>query len=101
MNHREERKSYWRALIEKQGESGLSGGAFCRRQKINPHRFYFWHRLFRGHSAGTGFVHLVPASNTLCSAVRSISAFHANHRVPKICSTTEPDLLRHHVFHFL
>jgi len=67
MNHREERKSYWRALIDKHTESGMSAATFCRQQGINPQLFYFWRRRFRAESPGTGFIRLVPTSNSVFS----------------------------------
>ena len=69
---KEARVNYWRGLIEKQAESGLSGAAFCREQKINPQRFYFWRRRFHSDSPGDGFVRLVPTSKTVCSGIRII-----------------------------
>ena len=72
MNHREERKDYWRALIDKQTESGMSAAAFCKQQGINPQRFYFWRRRFRSESTGAGFIRLVPTSNTAFSGIRIV-----------------------------
>jgi hypothetical protein len=67
---KEARVSYCRALVEKQVERGLSGAAFCREQKINPQRFYFWRRRFHSDSPGAGFVRLVPTAKTPCSGIR-------------------------------
>jgi len=72
MNHREERKSYWRALIDKHTESGMSAAAFCKQQGINSQRFYFWRRRFRADSASPGFIRLVPTSKTAFSGIRII-----------------------------
>jgi hypothetical protein len=74
MNHREERSAYWRTIIDKHTESGMSAAAFCKLQGINLQRFYFWRRWFRSESAGAGFIRLVPTSNTAFSGVR-ISLF--------------------------
>jgi hypothetical protein len=69
---RKARVSYWRALVEKQAESGVSGAVFCREEKINPQRFYFWRHRFHSDSHGAGFVRLVPTSKTPCSGIRII-----------------------------
>ena len=70
MNHREERSAYWRTIIDKHTESGMSAAAFCKQQGINPQRFYFWRRRFRAESLGVGFIRLVPTSNSAFSGVR-------------------------------
>ena len=69
---KEARVTFWRSLVEKQAESGQSGVAFCREQKINAQRFYFWRRRFHSDSPGPGFIRLVPTPNTLCSGIRII-----------------------------
>jgi len=72
MNYREERRSYWRTLVEKQAESGLSGAGFCKEQNINPQRFYVWRRRFRGDSPCPGFIQLVPTSKIPYSGIRIV-----------------------------
>jgi hypothetical protein len=72
MNHREKRKSYWRALIDKHAESGMSAAAFCKEQGINPQRLYFWRRRFRADSTSPGFIRLVPTSKTPFSGIRIV-----------------------------
>jgi len=76
MNHREEQKTYWRAVIDKHTESGMSAAAFCKQQGINSQRFYFWRRRFLAESTGAGFIRLVPTSNTAFSGVRIALSDH-------------------------
>ena len=40
----EERRSYWRAAIELQQESGLSVRQFCRQEGLSEPSFYAWRR---------------------------------------------------------
>jgi len=70
MNRREERSAYWRTIIDKHTESGMSAAAFCKQERINPQRFYFWRRRFRDESPIAGFIRLVPTSNSAFSGVR-------------------------------
>lgn len=70
MNHREERTAYWRALIDKHTESGMSAAAFCKQHEINPQRFYFWRRRFHRDPTSAGFIRLVPTSTPTFSGVR-------------------------------
>jgi hypothetical protein len=72
MSYKEERKTHWRTLIDKHTESGMSAAAFCKQHEINPQRFYFWRRRFRADSANSGFIRLVPTSNTAFSGIRII-----------------------------
>lgn len=67
---REERREYWRALVEKHAKSSMIAAAFCKEQKINPQRFYSWRKRFDGDSQNTGFIRLVPTSKTTSSGVR-------------------------------
>jgi len=60
----QERSAYWRSLINKQIDSGLTAAAFCREQQINRDRFYHWRRRFQKEESGNAhlgaFVELVP-----------------------------------------
>jgi hypothetical protein len=69
---KEARVNYWRALVEKQAESGMSAAAFCKQQGINPQRLYFWRRRFHSDSPGAGFIRLVPTSKTPFSGIRIV-----------------------------
>ncbi len=65
-----ERQEYWRALVEKHAEGGMSGAAFCKEEKINPQRFYSWRKRFSHDSQNAGFIRLVPTAKTPYSGVR-------------------------------
>jgi transposase-like protein len=72
MMSREERVSNWRALVERQTESGKSAAAFCRERHINRQRFYAWRRRFRCDPPGAGFIRLVPTSKISQSGIRIV-----------------------------
>jgi hypothetical protein len=59
-----ERSAYWRSLISKQIDSGLTGAAFCREHQIDRDRFYHWRRRLKNAESGNShlgaFVELVP-----------------------------------------
>jgi len=67
---REERTSQWRELVERQGSSGLSGAAFCRKHDINLSRFYYWRRRLKQDSPG-GFLELRAEARSLRPGVIS------------------------------
>jgi hypothetical protein len=72
MMSREDRVNNWRALVEKQTESGMSAAAFCKEQNINPQRFYAWRRRFSCDPPGAGFIRLVPTSKISQSGIRIV-----------------------------
>jgi transposase-like protein len=43
-----EQEAYWRGVIGRQKQSGLSIAEFCRREQISPASFYNWRRRLRG-----------------------------------------------------
>jgi hypothetical protein len=74
---KEERREYWRSLIEKHAKSGMIAAAFCKEQKINPQRFYSWRKRFNRDSENTGFIRLVHTLKTTDSGIR----IHLDHRI--------------------
>jgi hypothetical protein len=70
----EQRTAYWRTVVSKHAESGLSAVAFCREQQIKVSQFYRWHRKFRNNAergrASTGFLELVPCKKQDGSGIR-------------------------------
>lgn len=48
---REDRESYWRGIVERQVESGLSVADFCRQESISTFSLYGWRRKLRGREA--------------------------------------------------
>jgi len=71
---KEELPAYWRSLVDKQAESGLSVGVFCREHNLSRDRFYYWRRRFRNQQANGiyagGFVQLVPYQKKSSAGVR-------------------------------
>ncbi len=41
------KETYWRAVIRRQGASGLGVKRFCAREGVPEHRFYWWQRTLR------------------------------------------------------
>jgi transposase-like protein len=76
MSYKEEQSAYWRTIIDKHTESGMSAAAFCKQHEINPQRFYFWRRRFHRDPTSAGFIRLVPTSNTAFSGVRVALSDH-------------------------
>jgi len=70
----EERTAYWRTVVEKQAESGLSASAFCGEQQLKISQFYRWQRKFRNNGdqgrASNGFLELVPCKKQEGSGIR-------------------------------
>lgn len=58
-------KNYWLELIDHQAESGLTIASFCEKHEISRHKFYYWRkRLGKSKKANTGFVQLIPNSDS-------------------------------------
>jgi len=61
---KQERSAYWRSLVSKQIDSGLTAAAFCREHQINRDRLYYWRRRFQNQEASEthleAFLELVP-----------------------------------------
>ena len=41
---KEEREAYWRRMLARQRQSGLSIRAFCRQEAVCAHTLYIWRR---------------------------------------------------------
>ena len=48
-----ERAAFWRELIERRRQSGLSVAQVCEQAGVSPPSFYQWQRKLRGRGAGT------------------------------------------------
>jgi hypothetical protein len=71
----EQRMAHWRAIVEKQTESGLSAAAFCREHHLKVSQFYRWHVKFRKNNgdqdrASAGFLELLPGKKQTGSGIR-------------------------------
>ena len=75
---REERRNYWRALVEKHAESDKSATAFCKEHNLRRDQFYSWRRRFRRDACieqtSQGFLELVPYSKNTQSGIRIVLA---------------------------
>jgi len=76
---KQERRAYWRGIVEEAERSGRSIRAFCRERRIQEHLFFHWRRLLQRErqAASTGgatpaveprFVLVAPHSPTEPSA---------------------------------
>ena len=45
----EEKRTYWREVLERQRESGLSVRQFCREHQLSEASFHSWKRKIAGH----------------------------------------------------
>jgi hypothetical protein len=45
----EEKRAYWRGVLERQRESGLSVRQFCREHRMSEASFHSWKRKIAGH----------------------------------------------------
>ena len=62
----EERINYWKGIIEKYRESGLSVAEFCKEHNINSRQLYYWRKRFgvdRDQDRRGGFYELACHSN--------------------------------------
>jgi transposase-like protein len=48
----EEKRAYWRDVLERQRESGSSVRQFCREHQISEASFHSWKRKIAGHDRG-------------------------------------------------
>lgn len=47
-----EREARWRAVLARQGESGLSVREFCRRERLPESALHAWRRIIQQRDAG-------------------------------------------------
>lgn len=48
---RKDRELFWRGVLQRQAESGLSVAGFCRQESISAPSFYAWRRKLRERDA--------------------------------------------------
>jgi transposase-like protein len=49
---RSDRERYWRGVLQRQGESGLSVADYCRQESVSAPSLYAWRRKLRERDAG-------------------------------------------------
>jgi len=70
---REERRDYWKTLVDEHSQSGLSASSFCLEHHLKVSQFYRWRRSFKSHTPirpSDGFIELVPSSKGSGSGIR-------------------------------
>jgi transposase-like protein len=70
---KEERRRYWKEIVEEQAGSGLDASVFCRKHNIKIPQFYRWRRKFQdinNERSLTQFVQLIPDISNQGSGIR-------------------------------
>ena len=70
---KEERRTYWKQIVDEQIASGLSASIFCQEQNLKVSRFYWWRRRFQKQTPmrpSDGFIELIPSSKGSVSGIR-------------------------------
>jgi len=70
---REERRYYWKTLVNEQAQSGLPASVFCREHNLKVSQFYRWHRKFQNLTpvkSSNGFIQLIPTMKGSGSGIR-------------------------------
>ena len=70
---REERRHYWKTLVDEQTQSGLSASNFCREHNLKVSQFYRWRRKFQNLTpvrSSNGFIRLIPTMKGSGSGIR-------------------------------
>ena len=74
MNRTSAARERWQRVVERQGNSGLSVAAFCRRHRVAASSLFAWKRRLgraKGPRAGAAFVSVQPATETELNPVGS------------------------------
>lgn len=75
---KEERRTYWKNLVNQQAQSGLNTPAFCRDHNLKVSEFYRWRQRFKNRPpvrSSKGFIELIPSLKDSGSGIR-IRIFH-------------------------
>jgi hypothetical protein len=70
---KEERRTYWKTLVDEQIQSGISAPSFCKEHHLKVSQFYWWRRRFQKQSSvvpSDGFIELIPSSKDSRSGIR-------------------------------
>ena len=70
---KEERRTYWKQIVDEQALSGLPASIFCREQNLKVSQFYRWRRKFQNVTplgSSQGFIELIPSSKGSGSGIR-------------------------------
>lgn len=53
---RKDRELYWRSVLERQADSGLSVAQFCRQESVSAPSLYAWKRKLQQQEAGSAAI---------------------------------------------
>jgi hypothetical protein len=70
---KEERRTYWKQIVDEQAASGLEGSAFCRKHNIKIPQFYRWRSKFQNiyqERTTASFIQLIPNARKPESGIR-------------------------------
>jgi hypothetical protein len=70
---KEERRTYWKTLVDEQARSGLPASIFCQEQNLKVSQFYRWRRKFQKLTpvrSPNGFIQLIPTTKGSGSGIR-------------------------------
>jgi hypothetical protein len=62
---KEERRTYWKQIVDEQIVSGLSASIFCQEHNLKVSQFYRWRRKFQDLTpvrSSNGFIQLIPTT---------------------------------------
>jgi hypothetical protein len=70
---KEERRTYWKSLVDEQRQSGSSASNFCREHNLKVSQFWRWRRKFKSQipvGSPDGFIELIPSPKDSGSGIR-------------------------------
>lgn len=70
---KEERRTYWKQIVDEQAASGLEGSVFCRKHNIKIPQFYRWRSKFQNmnqEGSTASFIQLIPNESKPESGIR-------------------------------
>jgi len=70
---KEERRIYWKQIVDEQVASGLGASVFCLEHNIKIPQFYRWRSKFQNinhEGSTTSFIQLIPSDNKPESGIR-------------------------------
>jgi hypothetical protein len=70
---KEERRTYWKQIVDEQTASGLSASVFCQKNDLKGSQFYRWRRKFQNLSpvkSPNEFIQLIPSIKGCGSGIK-------------------------------
>jgi hypothetical protein len=70
---KEERRTYWKQIVDEQTASGLSASVFCQKNDLKVSQFYRWRRKFQNLSpvkSPNEFIQLIPSIKGCGSGIK-------------------------------